>query len=335
MEAPKPVKLKGNKEMSFNLKDEEDNSSYILSFSLESNYLIVNIKEDDTLPSIHYYTKFTLNDLEKQSRYFKIFEKIADFIPELKEFYEQKKIKLRKEKSEILLILSLPIKALEDVVLCIPQSEFDSKTVIADLCYSVNELRKKIKLLSINTISQEHLAKNLQSKNILLNEEEKKMVCDWILKQMKSEGKKIEMKLLYKLTKNGDGASTFHSLCNNKGYTLSLIRNTKGYRCGGFVSKSWTSCGNFVNDPNAFLFSLEYKEQYFTNEGVNAFYDDYNYGPTFGNSYDLIIYNNCSKNTSSYCNFPYSYTGVKVRALSGGLYNFKVDEIEVYQININ
>ena len=74
------------------------------------------------------------------------------------------------------------------------------------------------------------------------------MICNWILKQMKSEGKQIEMKLLYKLKSHGDSSSTFHSYCNSKEYTLSLIRNTKGCRCGGFTSKNWTSCGNYVNE---------------------------------------------------------------------------------------
>ena len=175
----------------------------------------------------------------------------------------------------------------------------------------------------------------MQSKDILLNEEEKKMVCDWILKQMKSEGKQIGMNLLYKLTNHGDSASNFHSYCNSKGYTLTLVRNTKGYRCGGFTSKNWTSCGNYVVDQNAFIFSLEFKEQYFTNEGVNAIYDNGSYGPTFGNGHDLYIASSCSQNNSSYCNFPYAYAGVKARVLSGGSYNFKVNEIEVYQININ
>ena len=57
MEAPKPIKLNGNKEMSFNFKDEENKSSYTLSFSLESNSLIVDVSEDDSLPSIHLLCK--------------------------------------------------------------------------------------------------------------------------------------------------------------------------------------------------------------------------------------------------------------------------------------
>ena len=334
METQKPKIYKDIKETSFKLKDKEQNTSYTLSFSIESNSLIVNITEDNSLPVINYKAKFTLNDLVKQSNYFKLFESLDQLIFEIKSLYEQNDIKLRKEKSEIILILSLPLKIIDEVLLCIPQADIDSKTIVNDLCSTVNELRKKIKSLTAN-VPEEKLAENLKSKEILLNEEEKKMVCDWILKQMKSEGKKIEMNLLYRLTRDGDSASTFHSYCNSKGYTLSLIRNTKGYRCGGFTSQSWGSRGSYVNDVNAFLFSLDYKEQYFTYDGNNAIYDYSSYGPTFGNGCDLYIANSCSQNYSSYCNFPYSYAGNITRILTGGFYNFKVNEIEVYQIKIN
>ena len=55
----------------------------------------------------------------------------------------------------------------------------------------------------------------------------------------KPRKKNIKMTLLYKLTRDGDSASTFHSLCDYQGNTLSLIINTKGFRCGGFTTQSW------------------------------------------------------------------------------------------------
>ena len=100
------------------------------------------------------------------------------------------------------------------------------------------------------------------------------------------------MTLLYKLTRDGDSASTFHSQCDDQGNTLSLIRNTKGFRCGGFTTQSWCSSGSYINDDNAFLFSLDYKECYFNYDGVNAIYDYSSYGPTFGSGHDLYISNN-------------------------------------------
>ena len=115
---------------------------------------------------------------------------------------------------------------------------------------------------------------------------------------------------------------------------MSLIRNTRGYRCGGFTTKSWSSCNTNVNDPNAFLFSLEFKEYYPSYDGSNAIYDHYQYGPTFGSTTDLYIADNCHGNNSSQCNFPYYYCGTRARGLSGGSNNFKVDDLEVYKIEI-
>ena len=98
---------------------------------------------------------------------------------------------------------------------------------------------------------------------------------------MKLEGKQIKMELKYKASTHGDSSSNFHSYCNGQGYTLTLIRNTKGYRCGAFITKSWGSSNGYINDPNAFLFSLEYKEQYFTYDGTNAI------GSSYGAEYNF------------------------------------------------
>ena len=327
-----PMALESPKEVTMKLK--EDNCPYTLTFSAESDYLVINVSEADSVPSINYSTKLTLTDLGKESRYFRLFETLEELMPELKNLCNEKKIRLKKGRSSINLILSLPLKVVQEVDLTIPQAKVDTEKVIADLCSTVNELKREIKSLNLNQIPEEQLNENLKSKDILLNEEEKKMVCDWILKAMKSEGKQVNMKLLYRATTN-DSASYFHNYCNGQGYTLTLVRNTKGYRCGGFTSKSWGSNnGNYINDPNAFLFSLEYKEQYFSYDGTNAIYDYNGNGPYFGNGGDLVISNNCRQNMSNICNFPYTYKGNKMRCLSGGWGYFKVDELEVYKIEI-
>ena len=325
-------KSSSTKEINYTLKEKE--SCFIIKISVENDSLFIKISENDTVPSLNYCAKYTLNDLIKQSRYFKLFEKPEELLPELTNLCNEKKISIKKRDTSMILSFSLPLKVIEEVDLIIPQEEIDPQKIIADLCQTVNELKRKIKFLSFSQISEEQLNKNLQSENILLNDEEKDMVCDWILKTMKSEGKKINMSLLYKAKVNGDSSSTFHSYCNNKGYTLTLIRNTRGYRCGGFTSKNWSSCNSTVNDPNAFLFSLEYKEKYPSYDGTNAIYDHSSYGPTFGSNTDLYIVNSCRQNNSNQCNFPYYYCGTRARGLSGGTYNFKVDDLEVYQINI-
>ena len=60
---------------------------------------------------------------------------------------------------------------------------------------------------------------------------------------MNFQGKKAEvnLKLLYKATNHGDSSYNFHKYCDNKGATLTLVRNTKGFRFGGFTTQSWSN----------------------------------------------------------------------------------------------
>ena len=260
----------------------------------------------------------------------------------MKKMNKENRIKINKVKNLVKLTLSTSIEAVKEIELNIPQAEMDPNRVIADLCEKINELNKDIKILKHMYISDEQLQNNLKSKDILLDKKEKKMVYDWILKRMNSEGKRVQMDLLYKLKgQENDSPSQFHSCCDGKGTTLTLIRTDRGYRCGGFTTQNWSSAnsGTNVSDPNAFLFSLDYKEQYLiydTKNGNNAIYNYYGYGPCFGSTSDLYITGNCFQNYSSYSNFPYYYGGKSCfcRGLTGGYYNFKVDALEVYKISI-
>ena len=337
VEAPNPIMIQNN--IVFKYKEKEN--AFTLTFSNESDTLGISISEEGSVPPINYSAKFTLSDLKELSRYFKLFGSIEELMPELKNLCDQNQVKISKEKDFLNLILSLPLKIVAEVNLPIPQDKVDSEKVIASLCQTVNDLNKKIKCLMRGEIPEEQLEKNLKSKDILQNEDEKNMVINWILQTMKSKDKKVNMTLLYKVTLHGDSSSQFHSYCDNKGPTLTLIRNTKGYRCGGFTNQSWASRYNpsyggdyNVKDPNAFLFSLEFKEKYPSYDGNNALYDCTNLGPSFGSGSDLSISNSCTQNNSSSCNFPYYFCGTRARALSGGVQNFKVNELEVYKIEI-
>ena len=120
-----------------------------------------------------------------------------------------------------------------------------------------------------------------------------------------------------------------------------MIKNTKGYHFTGFTNENWASCydssygsGNYnVNDPYAFLVSLEFKEKYPVSDGNNAL-DDFSYNdPSFGSGSDLCISNSCFSSNSSF-DFPNYYCETRMRALPGGENSFKVNELEVYKIGI-
>jgi hypothetical protein len=322
------------------VKLKENDSLYTVRFFIEDSSLVIDITEDEAAPAINYSSKFSISDLQTKSNYFKIFDSIELVIPDMKKMGKENRMKIKKVQNLIKLTLSTNLEAIKEIELNIPQAEMDPNRVIADLCEKINELNKELKLLKNMHISEEQLQNNLKSKDIFLDKKEKKMIYEWILKSTNNEGKRVQPELLYKLKSQGSfSASQFHSSCDNNGPTLTVVRTDKGYRFGGFTSQSWTSnsSGSSVNDPTAFLFSLEYKEHYPISDstnGNNAIYNYYTYGPTFGSTNDICIADNCSKNYSSYTNFPYYYGGKSCfcRGLTGGYYNFKVDELEVYKI---
>ena len=70
-------------------------------------------------------------------------------------------------------------------------------------------------------------------------------------------------KLLFRSSRDGTTAAAFHSRCDERGPTLTLIKDTAGNVFGGYTSLHWNSAGedgdrwvDRRNDPAAFLFTV-------------------------------------------------------------------------------
>ncbi|KAH3817510.1 hypothetical protein DPMN_119048 [Dreissena polymorpha] len=59
--------------------------------------------------------------------------------------------------------------------------------------------------------------------------------------------------LLYKITRDGCNATTFHQKCDNQGPTVTVLYNQQGSVYGGYASANWNSPGAYIQDGNAFL----------------------------------------------------------------------------------
>ena len=126
------------------LKLKEKGIPFTLRFSIQSSALCVNITEDDSVPSINYFSKFNLSDLKEHNRYFRMFDSLEQLMPEIKNLCDQEKVKIQKEKTLVKVFLAVPLSSLGDVALEVTQAEMDQKQVIADLCQKVNELNKEV-----------------------------------------------------------------------------------------------------------------------------------------------------------------------------------------------
>ena len=150
--------------------------------------------------------------------------------------------------------------------------------------------------------------------------------------------------LLYQGSRDGFLASNFHSRCDTKPNTLIIVKSTSGNIFGGFTSAQWKSTGSYEYDSKAFIFSLVNKEnrpllfEQTSNDGssIGSFKI---YGPIFGIGNDIIIYDSSNMNTASisslgktYIHPEYPYGSVRARTILAGSFNFKVQEIEVFQM---
>ena len=48
---------------------------------------------------------------------------------------------------------------------------------------------------------------------------------------------------VYNAQEHGWGSYDFHRCCNKKGWTLVILKTTKGYIFGGFTTLDWESSG--------------------------------------------------------------------------------------------
>jgi hypothetical protein len=154
-----------------------------------------------------------------------------------------------------------------------------------------------------------------------------------------------EGKLIYKATRDGFSASSFHYKCDNISNTVSIIKTRSNSVFGGFTSASWLSNNYwFSYDANAFIFSLR-REGSQNNQRLNVrkpeyairSYYDY-YGPIFGT--EINVLDNSNQNNYSYSilgdsyQLPKNITYGSQQAVSylAGNYYWQTTEIEVYQL---
>ena len=145
--------------------------------------------------------------------------------------------------------------------------------------------------------------------------------------------------LLYRATRDGWDASVFHSKCDNKRSTITVIKTDKGYVFGGYLDKGWET-GFWITSNAAFLFSLKCHAnmpptKMSIKNSTNAAYCSSGYGPIFGDGHNIHISSNSNANTTSYSKIGTTYNmpeGISDPYFLNGQTNFKVSEIEIFQL---
>lgn len=156
------------------------------------------------------------------------------------------------------------------------------------------------------------------------------------LKQMIGGSSNLRLTLLYKVSRDGCSAWTFHTKCDSQGPTITVIYNTKDTVYGGYTSESWLGAGAEygAHDEKAFLFQVRYNGNSVQKKfPIKA--DKYAYaiacyhsnGPVFGKGDPNMPYFTGKRNPS---NGVYNLTTVKV----GTVYDMKGTDISAFTNDI-
>lgn len=174
--------------------------------------------------------------------------------------------------------------------------------------------------------------------SVILSSDQRQTLLNWL--EDVPDVTNAREKLLYRASYNGWAASNFHSCCDNKGPTVTVIKSGN-YIFGGYTEQLWESHGSglYKKSTTSFLFSLvnpgglppakiTLKPE---NQSYAIFCRDV-YGPTFGGNHDLHVAN-APNSGNCYSSLGHSYqcpTGQHANMFLTGSGNFTVSEMEVF-----
>ena len=212
----------------------------------------------------------------------------------------------------------------EDNIPSLPSSEENkSQNESTDSC--VTKLYKDI--ISLPEFQPDTLSK--ESKILDSYDEE-----DLIENAISTITKNKKYRLLFRASRDGDKANTFHSLCDKYSNLIILIKTKKGARFGGYTSSKFRSSAHLKFDNNAFLFSLDNKKVFNIIPGEYAIYCYDNTGPCFSKTSLYIPNSFFSKpGKTSKAGGPFQFK--KDYELNRGVEQFLVDELEIFQVKLD
>ena len=159
----------------------------------------------------------------------------------------------------------------------------------------------------------------------IINDDECNIIKNWINPNII-----IKLKLLYRLSDNGEEFSKFHELCDNKGPTLTLFHIKDGNKVGIYTPLILDNKSSWKNDMNTFIFNLNKNQKFKKLRNDGSLYCNSNYG-----IYTADFGNESIKAIKLYGNGINSYyeNGLDILPNNRETKSYDLEEMEVYKIS--
>ena len=283
-----------------------DTITYKISLEINNEESLLHIIVNKYLYPITYKESYTLEQLwdRKDSKVFRLYDNLNEvlnvfLIPKINnlEFFI---IEDTKNKAINLNIFADINKKQQTIKFNLPFETYDKDKLIHILSVNLSEnanemyrLKNDIKelKLQISNNDNDDLVKYYKDSKILRN-------IEW--NTIKEYINNKEIKLLYKSSIHGCSAKDFHYNVDNKGPTITFIKNVNGDRFGGYTSVDWNiDKDSYIEDESSFVFSLNSLKKYtVTSEKKgDAIFSSKDYNAVFGEN-TIRISNNFNENLS-------------------------------------
>jgi hypothetical protein len=329
------------------------------------------IKEISSDQKIIYGKYLSLEELQKISKSFRVFDNIDEALTIIEDIFQEKNASIKSENDNLYINLQINKvgKGKEIVEIKLEKRAFSLKEMneklendIKNLKIEIEEIKNDNKSLKeeIKYLKDKIENNNLNEKNeinylkkeielfkkkiagiLTMNSEiiNKKEELDFIenkLKYMEQfKNKNLSYNLIFRGTRDGELPSDFHNKVDGKDKTITIIETTKGLKFGGYIDKKWDSSGGWINDDeNCFIFSLSLMKIYNPIKGKMKYFFSSLFGPNFsvfGLWDNLFTKSSLNLKTKENANSYFSGFTSDYE-LTGGEKEFQVKELEVFQI---
>ena len=295
-----------------------------------------------------YKGQIDLYTLQEKDRYFKMYDKIEDAYEDILTSFSKDKYELIKEENHLVVNIEIEVNFKKSIIsIILDKKEIQSedltkslyrlaskyikennglKNEILELKNKINSMEEKLNFLYEHIKKKEGYSDTVFKKSKLFNEKQIEIIQNWI-----SPKKYFKCKLIYDAKEKGDKVSTYHSLCDNKGPTLTIFTTSDNLTLGGYLSVSFNENSGWIHDEKAFLFSLNPNEKYSSIDSTYTFYGGKDRGPTFG-GYNIEIYDNFFSNERNKYNMNRVTFDFNKKHKNSKDHYFKVIDLQVYQI---
>ena len=289
-----------------------------------------------------------LYTLQEKDRYFKMYDNIEDAYQDILTSFSKDNYELIKEENHLIINLEMEVNFKKSVISFILDKKeiqnedltkslyqlahkyikenYGLKNEILVMKEKINSMEEKINFLYDHIKSKEGYSDAVLKKSQLLNEKQIEILQNWI-----SPKKYFRCKLIYNAKVDGDKLSTYHSLYDNKGPTLTIFTTNNNLILGGYLSISFDENSGWIHDENAFLFSFNPDEKYSSIDTTYTFYGGKDRGPTFG-GYNIEIFDNFLKNDKNKYNMNRVTFDFNKKYKNSKEIYFKVKDLQVFQI---